>query len=139
MEIKNADDFRCAYEYLCILQDVLNAGALKNSEKTLDKIIQVKQRLREYARSDGMGEVGMGFKVHRRIIQDFGMDGYTELIEIPEVFDTIDSADEFFKDFLYREYHSSIYDCTGQAFTTWYKLFVRRGHWFAYHSVAFDV
>lgn len=139
MEIRNDDDFRCAYEYLRILQDALIAGALKNPERVLGKIIQVKQRLRKYARSDGMDVVGMGFKVNRRIIQDFGMDGYIEMIEFPEIFDSHDDADEFFRDFLYREYHPSAYDCTGQAFTNWYKLFFRRGRWCAYHSIAFDV
>ena len=139
MEIRNDDDFRCAYEYLCILQDALNAGTFKNPERILGKIIQVKQRIREYARSDGMDVIGMGFKVNRRIIQDSGMDGYIELIEIPDVFDTQDGADEFFRDFLYRECRPSAYDCTGQAFTSWYKLFFRRSHWCAYHSVVFDV
>lgn len=139
MEIKNADDFRREYEYLYLLQYALNTGALKNPERTSDKVIRVKRQLRKYARMDGIDDVGMGFKVNRRIIQDFGMDGYTELIEIPDVFDTRESADEFFKDFLYKEYRPSMYDCTGQAFTNGYKLFIRRGHWFAYHAVAFDV
>mgnify|MGYP000367666834 CR=1 FL=1 len=31
------------------------------------------------------------------------------------------------------------YDCTGQEFTSWYRLFQRRGHWYAYHMVSRDV
>lgn len=36
-------------------------------------------------------------------------------------------------------HYNSPYDCTGQEFTNRYKLFRRRGHWFAYHSVSRDV
>ncbi len=31
------------------------------------------------------------------------------------------------------------YDCTGQAFTTRYKVFQRRGAWYVYHFMARDV
>lgn len=34
---------------------------------------------------------------------------------------------------------NSAYDCTGEAFTCWFKVFRRRGCWFAYHSIGLDV
>lgn len=39
----------------------------------------------------------------------------------------------------YRHYYPSAYDCTGQAFTSWYKVFVRGGRFWAYHRVSVDV
>lgn len=32
-----------------------------------------------------------------------------------------------------------MYDCSGRAFSCWAKSFRRRGAWWFYHSVAFDV
>ena len=49
-----------------------------------------------------------------------------------------DAAD-WFRDNCYLEAYNSPYDCTGQEFTNRYKLFRRRGHWFAYHSISRDV
>lgn len=31
------------------------------------------------------------------------------------------------------------YDCTGQAFTAWYRIVKMQGRFFAYHDVAYDV
>lgn len=138
-QIKSANDYRLGYEFLGALQEALADGGFKHPEKVLDRIVEIKRELRAFAHGDSLEGVGLGFKVRRHIIQDFGMDGYTELIEFPEIFITYDEASEFFRDFLYREYHPSAYDCTGQLFTNWHKLFFRRGHWCAYHSVAFDV
>ena len=65
----------------------------------------------------------------RRIIQDDGIDGYTELLPLPEYIETMDEAVSYFE----------AYDCTGQAFTSWYKVFVRGGRFWAYHCVSVDV
>lgn len=75
----------------------------------------------------------------RRIIQDDGIDGYTELLPLPEYIETMDEAVSYFEDYEYRNYYPSAYDCTGQAFTSWYKVFVRGGHFWAYHRVSVDV
>ena len=53
-------------------------------------------------------------KPQRRLVKDDGIDGYIVLIH-------------------------SMYDCTGQAFTSWYKIVERSGSMWAYHSVCFDV
>ena len=75
----------------------------------------------------------------RRIIQDDGIDGYTELLPLPEYIETMDEAVSYFEDYEYRPYYPSAYDCTGQAFTSWYKVFVRGGRFWAYHRVSVDV
>lgn len=102
-------------------------------------IPMMKKELRRYAHRDNMEDVGMGFKVERRIIKEYGIDGYVELVGIPYVFETMEEADEFFRDFIYLNCYPSVHDCTGQAFTSWYKLFKRNGQFCAYHRISFDV
>ncbi len=73
----------------------------------------------------------------RRVVRNFG-DSYVMLIRLGE-FDSLSDADDYFVWNEYRHYIPSPYDCTGQAFTNWYKVFERNGEYWAYHSVSFDV
>ena len=68
-------------------------------------------------------------------------DGRLELVQLPDELDKAHKADaaDWFRNNCYLEAYNSPYDCTGQEFTNRYKLFRRRGHWFAYHSVSRDV
>lgn len=138
--VRNSKDFREGYEMLSLLTRFAElTGNTENARETVDDL---KRELRAYARRDTAVDVGMGFMCERRIVKDEGIDGYIELVSIPEVIDTLDGEDganEFFKTFLEIRARPSMYDCTGQAFTSWYKLFKRRGQFYAYHSVCFDV
>jgi hypothetical protein len=143
--ITTAHDYRIIYEMLMWYEQKVRESS-DVSEYVRERIIEMKRALRKYAnRPAGLVDVGMGFMCERRIIKDGGMDGYTELVSIPEVFDTLEDtedgpgAESFFRDFFYREVRPSMYDCTGQSFTCWYKLFKRNGQFWAYHSVGFDV
>lgn len=131
--IKDNTTFKLGYEMLAVLEANEKGPAINNL------IPQLKKELRHYAHRDNMEDVGMGFMVERRIIKEYGIDGYTELVSIPAVFESEQEADEFFKDFIYRDIRPSAYDCTGQAFTSWYRLFNRHGQFYAYHHVSFDV
>ena len=64
---------------------------------------------------------------------------FAELLPLPEYIETMDEAVSYFEDYEYRPYYPSAYDCTGQAFTSWYKVFVRGGRFWAYHRVSVDV
>ena len=75
----------------------------------------------------------------RHIIQDDGIDGYTELLPLPEYIETIDEAVSYFEDYEYMPYCPSAYDCTGQKFTSWYKVFARNNRFWAYHRVSMDL
>lgn len=77
-------------------------------------------------------------ETERRIVKDDGGDGYIELIELPALPD-LETAEAFFNDRYYLDSPNSAYDCTGLMFTSWYKLFERRGRWWAYHRVSVDV
>ena len=58
---------------------------------------------------------------------------------LPEYIETMDEAVSYFEDYEYRHYYPYAYDCTGQAFTSWYKVFARGGRFWAYHRVSVDV
>lgn len=137
----NNKDYRIGWEILYYARErVKEPGG--NTHRRRKRIVSLKRDLRRYANREAAVDVGLGFKCERQIIKDYGMDGYIELVSIPEVFDTLegeDGANEFFKEFLEIHARPSMYDCTGQAFTSWYKLFKRRGQFYAYHSVCFDV
>lgn len=136
-KVTGNESFREGYALLAILN---NPDFGKDADKKLleEYTIEIKRELRRWAHKGTAVDVGMGFMVERRV---FGgdCDGYTELVTIPEVFDTEESADEFFKDFIWMDSPRSMYDCTGKAFTSWYHLFKRNGRFYAYHRVAMDV
>ncbi len=133
--IKNNAAFKDGYKMLAILEaNGQNNPAMKNN-----LIPQLKEELRYYANRDNLEDVGLGFMVERRFVKDYGIDGYIELVSIPAVFDNEEDCREFFMDFIHIGYTPSAYDCTGQAFTSWYKLFNRNGQFYAYHRVAYDV
>ena len=143
-QITSNRDYRDLYEMLLWYEQQVRESS--DVPKYIRKhIVDMKRALRAYANRSPLVNVGMGFMCEHRIIKDDGIDGYIELVSIPEVFDTLEDtedgpgAETFFRDFFYREVRPSIYDCTGQSFTNWYKLFKRRGQFWAYHSVGFDV
>jgi len=123
-EVKNNAGLRMAYEMLGLLHKMGSRGESFDSFE-----ISTKRAIREYTQKPSCD--------YRRIVKDEGMDGYIELVMLPD-FDTEEGADGFFRDRYYLEAPNSPYDCTGQRFTTWYKLFKRRGNWWAYHSVSVD-
>lgn len=141
-KIRNNRDFRLGYE---ILRDTIELLKEKNvdSERIMNHVAELKRNIRQYAnRNVNSFNIGNGVMCERRIVKDNGIDGFVELISFPEAFDTIDGedgAEEFFKTFFEIHARPSMYDCTGQAFTSWYKLFERNGRIYAYHCVGFDV
>ena len=142
MDISNDRDFRIGYAILPRLEKLM----AENGGDPEGLVITLKRNLRQYAhRNTSSFDVGMGFICERHIVKDYGIDGYVELVSIPEVFDTLaddaegkPGAETFFKDFLELHARPSMYDCTGQFFTNWYKIFRRRGRFMAYHSVGCD-
>ena len=72
-------------------------------------------------------------------MKDDGIDGYILLMELPDFLESKEEAEEYFEQRHVINATPSIYDCTGQAFTSGYKVFKRRNKFFAYHSVSYDV
>lgn len=75
-----------------------------------------------------------------KIIYDYGNGGYDGYIykEVLEV-NSMEEAEEEFEEYHRRTYIERGYDCTGQAFTQWHKIFNINGRFVLYHSVGFDV
>lgn len=73
------------------------------------------------------------------IVKDYGIDGFLIRFPLPDYIDSKAMAKAYFEDRCEYHYRPSPYDCTGQLFTRWYKLFLRNGRWWAYHSVGCDV
>ena len=123
LAIHSKEDLRLAYERLSIFQEVGKGDCQKAAE--------LKKRIRSYSK----------LPRRSRIVSDDGFDGYVELIELPDDFDDLsgEEAIEWFDRNCTLGPICSPYDCTGKPFTVWFKAFRRRGHWFVYHSVAFDV
>ena len=119
--IKNKDDLRLAYDYLQLSMEL---------EKPIDKQADIKRVIRSYLHKE---------KSHDRIIKDYGIDGYILLMELPDFLENQEDAEEYFEKCHVIHAFPSIFDCTGQAFTSWYKIFKRRNRFHAYHSVSFDV
>lgn len=137
MKITNNRDFRIGYEILHWIEERMSDpdGYTKRRE---DHLVELKREIRRWANRDTREDVGLGFLVERRIVKDEGMEGFVELLSIPEVFDTKEDAEEFFNNFIQRECRPSMYDCTGQAFTCWHRIFRRHGQFWCYHRVGFD-
>ena len=117
--IRNKSDLEVAYTVL---------EACKEKAKH-ERIKELKRAIREYNKRER----------DRWLVHDDGIDGYTELILLPEDIKTRRQAIRYFLDYEYSECIPSMYDCTGQRFTWSYKVVNRRGRWYVYHSVGFDV
>jgi hypothetical protein len=126
MEICNKRDLRLAYEMLFLMQSLVNQGINIDYNLTGLKVIELKKSIRKYHKRKP--------QIQSHIVKNYGMDGYVELVEIPDVSDPY----AWFDDNMVMKYIPSPYDCTGQSFTYWYKIFKRNGKWIAYHRVAVD-
>lgn len=74
------------------------------------------------------------------MVRSYGMDGYVLKFPLPESITSAEDADEYFREYEYLYYRPSAFDCTGQHFTSWYKIFRKpNGRFWAYHSVSVDV
>lgn len=127
-DINNDSKLRAAYIFV-LAMDV----SLKEGKGALDALmVEVKREIRAYAHRPA---------ADTRIVEERGCDGYIELVQLPDELDKAhkEIAADWFRANRYLEFYPTPYDCSGQKFTNWFKLFRRRGHWFAYHSVSIDV
>lgn len=120
--IQNDRELRTAYEILDILAD--REGDRANQHRN-----GIKRAIREYR--------DRSIEQERVIKQDY--DSLLVVLQLPQELKTFDQADAYFQRNYYREAWPSMYDCTGQIFTTWYKIFRRGGQYWAYHATAMDV
>lgn len=120
------------YISLQIYKEICEFYGCDVNETVKDKIIKEKREIRKIYKKEHE-------KPERHIVHDNGIDGYIELLQLPEEITTMETADEWFQYNEYMECVPSAFDCTGQKFTNWYKLVNRNGRWWVYHSISVDV
>lgn len=130
MMIRCESDLRRAYEAVIIIKKIL--PTLKRKDVAVSYIKDLKKDIREYLRGEAQ-------KPQRRLVKDNGIDGYIVLMELPAFLDNKEIATMYFEEHEVLTCRPSLYDCTGQAFTSWYKVVERNGKQWAYHSICFDV
>ena len=120
------------YDWLQICKEMCELYGYDVNEIAKDEIIKKKRKTRDIYKQENE-------KPERHIVHDNGIDGYIELLQLPEEITTRETADEWLQYNKYMEYVPSAFDCTGQRFTSWYKLVERNGRWWAYHCISVDV
>ena len=99
---------------------------------------EVKRALRQYAKhSTHIIDVD-GYTYERRIVKDNGIDGFVELVTLPDSIQDKQDANDFFDAYIKKECVWTPYDCSGQLFTAWHHIFKRNGRWCVYHCIACD-
>ena len=100
--------------------------------KNEDVVREAKQALRKFFNR-------MPEEPEARIF-DNDYDHFIKVFPLPDDITTPEEADEYFRECEYIHYRPTYYDCTGQWFTSWYKVFRKPdGRFWAYHSVQADV
>ena len=131
--ITNDEKLRDAYDFLSLLQNNPSPDSATPEQKAYRAVMiaNTKREIRAYVNRPASNV--------RIICGDY--DGHMELVRLPDELDRAHKSEaaEWFDDNCYLEAYNSPYDCTGQEFTSWYHLFRRQGHWFAYHKVCRDV
>lgn len=129
-DINDKSRLEAAYIFVHTMSDAPVPAENKANRDIL--IANVKREIREFNRRPTEDS---------RIVEERGCDGYIELVQLPDELDKAheEIATDWFRANRYLEFYPTPYNCSGQKFTNWFKLFRRRGHWFAYHSVSIDV
>lgn len=127
MDIYDKRDLRIAYEQILFIKRLEKEyGKDIETDKVVQRLKELKVSIRKY---NNRTET-----IPRYLVKDDGIDGYTELIEMPET----EKPEEWFDENIRLICPQSMYDCTGKAFTWKHKIFRRRGKLMCYHRVTFD-
>lgn len=131
-EITDAEKLRDAYTLLAFIRDDVPVATAEQKSGMASFMDSIKKEIRAYNNRPAPDS---------RIVKEYGIDGYIELVRLPNELDKANKVDaaEWFRENRYYEVYPTAYDCSGRRFTIWYKLHRRCEHWFAYHSVGFDV
>ena len=120
--IENDRELRCVYEILGMLAE-------RTTSNVQERVARIKKAIRKY-RDRPVS--------HEQIVRS-DCDSLLVVFPLDKDLKTAEEADDYFLDHYYREFIPSMYDCTGQVFTTWYKIFRRRGQFWVYNATAIDV
>lgn len=137
--IQNSEGLRIRYELLLLLNRIKNENEsdILDMDSYNDSVYKIKKEIRDYYKEREKDR-------KEWLIKDDWIDGSIVLVELPSEInsvkiDSFELADEYFKAYEYRKCRHSAYDCTGQSFTSWYKIIKRNNKFYAYHCISFDV
>ena len=130
IDIRNRSDLKVAYE---ILMEMQVLKPLPGREGVVRKhILELKKDIRDYFKQQEKND-------DRHIICDDGINGYTELVRLPEALYTKGSAESYFEEKEVLRCPDLPGGCTGYPFTCWYRIICRQGGMWAYHRVSYDI
>lgn len=130
MYVANSADLKVAYEELLFWR---KESGLRNNPFINERIIKkLKEGIRDYFKRSNQNTVNL---------VKWDSDGDCMIIreDLPETIRTEEDAEDYFLYHKYREVTPSPYDCTGQLYTAWYKIFQRNGKYIVYHCICRDV
>lgn len=136
--VPSVKSYRDVYIWLSVLRDY--EEALKEHGVFDEK----REHYREYAKEIKREIRKFYRKVCEKAKEDTAVisgdfDCYTRRYPLPECIKTKEEAVEYMEEYEVMECAPSQYDCTGQHFTSWYKVFCRNGRWQVYHHICVDV
>lgn len=134
--IRDSEDLKMKYNSLLLLNKIKNESNSIDIDSYNDSVKEIKREIRNYYKREGERK--------ERLIKDYGIDGSIVLVELPSEInsikiDSFELAEEYFKAYEYRRCRLSMYDCTGDSYTVWYKIIKRNNKFYAYHYIGFDV
>ena len=130
MYIANSADLKVAYEELAFWK---KESGLRNNPFINERIIKkLKEGIRDYFKRSNQNTVNL---------VKWDSDGDCMIIreDLPGKIRMKEAAEDWFLYHKYREATPSPYDCTGQLFTAWYKIFKRNEKYVVYHCICRDV
>ena len=117
------------YEWLNMLNKMVKTSSV-DKEVAEDVIAEAKRKIRKITNK----RTAEGSIFH----EDF--DGFILKRPFPEYIKTREEAEQYFEEYEHISYRNYAWDCTGQRFTRWFKIFQKpNGEWWYYHSVGLDV
>ena len=135
--IRYSEDLKMKYDSLLLLNKLKNESNSIDMDSYNDFVNKIKKEIRDYYKRKDKER-------KKWVIKDYGIDGGIVLFELPSEInsvkiDSFELAEEYFKAYEYRRCRLSMYDCTGDSYTVWYKIIKRNNKFYAYHYIGFDV
>ena len=167
MNIGNSRELRCAYESMAIWNELLadseeeqkrrnekifemvrNSKTLRDTAEWIEQLTidqeatsqeqnRIRERIKELKRD--IREYNKRPESEEVIVRDYGIDGFVIRKPLPDFLKSIEDAVEYFEENEYMRCRPSMYDCTGDLFTSWYKIYKKDGRIWCYHSISVDV
>jgi hypothetical protein len=128
------ESLRSAYEFLRLCE---NTNKEFHNDSMDEYIKEMKREIRQYTHKANGARTIDGYTIESRLIKS-DWESYIELIKLPDTVKNDLDAEWFFDSLLKIEYKYRDYDCTGQLFTAWWKVFKKGERFYVYHAVDCD-